>query len=294
MALAQFGGRDGDAVLLVVSAKGSGAFKTSLSTTVNTQTGFIVEDPTQLPDEPFGPDFPGESRRKMHGEDGDVFNMIVQKEGIQSPHQYLQGPVKLLIFQGMLRLFPLNKQPIDAPVGLYSPFPSTVDFGPNEPLFPGVTLMWTPSPLFPVAKKDPGGYVSPIVPPGQSGIEYVLERGAFTGILPWQGLNQVYPNSGWAQGIDRKLLEEDTELGATWNLIRIRPGRTTPTFEIDANTHFFVLSGRAIITPAGGVPTEIKNPGCQQPCSGNIYAFVPPRFAIQLSNPAVYKGPIAK
>ena len=74
-------------------------------------------------------------------------------------------------------------------------------------------------------------------------------------------------------------------------VIRLRPGRTTPLFRINANTHMWALSGGVTITPAGGTPTVIANPGCDQPCPGKIYSFVPPGFAIKLSNPAVYDGP---
>ena len=290
-AFAQFGGRDGDVVLLVVSAKGNADFQVVPPTTVNTRSDFVIQDPSTLFDEPFGPDFPGESRRLMHRDTGDIFNMIIQREGIQSPHQFLQGPVKVMIFQGLLRLFPPNEPPVDTPVGFFAPFPDTVDFGPNEPLLPGITLMWTPYPDFPVAKKDPGGYVSPVVPPGSNGIDYLLTLGTFVGIVPWVGLDHKYPGAGWPQGVDTKVLEKDDNLGVTWQVVRVRSGRTTPLFRINANTHIWALSGRVIITPANGSPNVIANPGCVEPCPGKIYAFVPPGFAIQLSNPAPYEGP---
>src|ERR1700730_15562751 len=76
LALGQFGGRPGDAVIYVVSAKGNPDFVVVLPNTTNTETGFITEDPSTLFDKPFGPDSPGEPRRKMHAEDGDVFNLI--------------------------------------------------------------------------------------------------------------------------------------------------------------------------------------------------------------------------
>ena len=155
VALGQFGGRPGDAVIYVVSAKGNADFVAVPPNTINTQTGFITEDPSTLFDEPFGPDFPGESRRKMHAEDGDVFNLIVEREGIESPYQFLQGPVKVLISQGLLRLYPPNEPPVDTPVGFYAPFPDTIDFGPNRPNYPGTILFWTNFPNFPVAKIAP-------------------------------------------------------------------------------------------------------------------------------------------
>src|SRR5262249_24133627 len=104
-------------------------------------------------------------------------------------------------------------------------------------------------------------------------------------------LDQKYPGAGWPQGVDSKLIERDVALNCQWQRIRLRPGRTTPTFRINANTHMWALTGATTITPAGGAPTVIANPGCDQPCPGTIYACVPPGFAFTLSNPKVYTGP---
>lgn len=273
----QFGGRDGDVVVLVVSAKGTREFQVVPRTTTNSVSGFEIKDPMDLPDEPFGPDFPGESRRLMHSEEGDVFNMIIQRADIESPYQFVEGPVKVLITKGLLRLFPPDGPPVDAPVGFYAPFPALVDFGPNQPLFDGVTLMWTPHPTFPVAKIAPPDFVSPVVPPGSNGIEFLLGRGSFLGIIPWISLRDLDPGGGWQRGIDTKVLDDDDELGVTVQVIRLRPGRRTPLIRIPASTHLWVLSGRAFITPAGDAPREMQQ---------DIYAFVPNGFAFQLSNPA--------
>ena len=292
VALGQFGGRPGDAVIYVVSAKGNADFVAVPPNTINTQTGFITEDPSTLFDEPFGPDFPGESRRKMHAEDGDVFNLIVEREGIESPYQFLQGPVKVLVAQGLLRLYPPNEPVVDTPVGFYAPFPDTIDFGPNRPNYPGTILFWTNYPNFPVAKIAPAGYHSPALPPTfTNGIDFLLSIGSFVGILPWNSLSQLYPGAGWAAGIDTKLVENDTALGVRVQVLRLRPGRSTPLFQINANTHLWALQGRVTITPAGGQPTVLTAPQCVQPCPGIAYAFVPPGFALQLSNPIAYQGP---
>lgn len=279
-AAAQFGGREGDVVVFVVSANGFRDFRAVPPSTISSSSGFVIKDPRDLPEEPFGPDFPGESRRLMHEEPGDVFNMIIQRADIVSPFQYVQGPVKVLITKGLLRLFPPDGPPVDTPVGFYAPFPALVDFGPNQPLFDGVTLMWTPYPDFPVAKKAPPDYVSPVVPPGSNGIEFLLGRGNFLGIIPWVSLRDLYSGEGWRPGIDVKLLEDDEDLGVTLRVLRLRPGRVTPWFRIDASTHLWVLSGRVMITPAGGPTREMRQ---------DIYAFVPRGFTIQLSNPAQFR-----
>jgi hypothetical protein len=274
---AQFGGREGDTVILVVSAKGDRTFQVVPRNTTNTAAGFEIKDWRDLPDEPFGPDFPGESRRLMHWEPGDVFNMIIQRADIQSPYQFVEGPVKVLIAKGLLRLFPPDGPPVDTPVGFYAPFPALVDFGPNQPLFNGVTLMWTPHPTFPVAKLAPPDYVSPVVPPGSNGIEFLLGKGSFIGIIPWVAMRRADPAGGWPHGVDVKLVEDDPELGVTIRILRLRPGRRTPLFRVRASTHLWVLSGRVQITPAGGTTATMHQ---------DIYAFVPNAFAFQLSNPA--------
>ncbi|MEJ2076740.1 MAG: hypothetical protein P8Z74_01830 [Acidobacteriota bacterium] len=131
-----------------------------------------------------------------------------------------------------------------------------------------------------MAKKAPPDYVSPVVPPGSNGIEFLLQRGNFLGIIPWVSLRELYPGAGWSPGIDVKLLEDDEELGVTLRVLRLRPGRETPWFRVDASTHLWVLSGRVMITPAGGTKHEMRQ---------DIYAFVPRSLAIQLSNPAEFR-----
>jgi len=282
-AFAQFGGRKGDVVVYVVSSKGQPDFQVMPNSTVNTQTGFVIKDPNDVPLEPFGPDFPSESRRKMHGEDGDVFNMIIQEEGEDSPHQELLETVKVFLAKGLLRLKPINESITDTPTGLYVPFPKGVDFGPNEAILKGIYLMWTPAPFFPATRKADPGFRSPIVPGNfTSGIDYLLSLGTYAGIVPWVGLRQIYPSAGWQQGIDSRLIEVDDNYGTKIQMLRLRPGRSTPLFKVNANTHLWVLSGKMTITPANGVPAVMKQ---------NIYAFVPPGFAIRLSNPADYSGP---
>ena len=141
--------------------------------------------------------------------------------------------------------------------------------------------MWTPAPFFPVTRKAHPEYRSPVVPSGfSSGDDYLLTLGTLAALVPWIGLDRQYPNSGWQQGIDSKLIELDSTYGTKIQILRLRPGRQTPLFRINANTHLWVLSGRVMLTPAGGLPAAMRQ---------NIYAFVPPGFAIRLSNPAVFR-----
>ncbi|HTM47475.1 MAG TPA: hypothetical protein VL285_02260 [Bryobacteraceae bacterium] len=277
LACAQFGGRVGDTVLYMFSTKGAGDISVVPSNTTNAAgTALQIRDPFQQIAEPFGPDFPGESRRLLHTEANDNFMMIVQREGIESEHQQFQEHTRALIIQGILRLLPPGRPPIDAPAGFYSTFPKGVDFGPNVPLLQELSFLWTPFPNFPVILRAPAGLVGPGVPAGQIGIDYVVDLGKFVALIPWVGLRTTYPNVGWPDGVDAKLVEKDNSLGITVREVRIRGGRQTPTFRVNANTHLAVLQGSVQIAPAGGQPTTLTQ---------FQYAFVPNNFAITLANP---------
>lgn len=282
LAHAQFGGRKNEVVLYFFSSKGKADIQIVPPNTVNTTTGFQILDPLKQTVEEFGPDFPGESRRLLHKEDSDNFMMIVQKEWIESPHQQFMGGAKVLIANGMLRLLPPGKDPIDAPAGFYATFPQSVDFGPDIPVFQELAFLWTPSPLFPIIQRAPDGFLSPIDPPGLTGEDYVVQLGKFLALTPWIGLEKTYPGAGWPQGVDAKLIDQDGNLGITARLVRLRPGRKTPAFRINANTHVAVLSGSVDIAPVNGAPVTLK------PFQ---YAFLPNNFAITLANPVAYDGP---
>jgi hypothetical protein len=285
VAPAQFGGREGDAVIYVFSTKGAGEISVVPSTTTNTATGYEIRDPFLQPAEPFGPDFPGESRRLLHRETNDNFMMIVQQEGVQSDRQQFQEVTKALIIKGLLRLLPPGREPIDAPAGFYATFPKSTDFGPNVPLLEELSFLWTPFNGFPVILRAPDDFVGPVVPPGQIGIDLVVDLGKFVALERWIPLRQTYPNLGWQDGIDQKLIERDNTLQITVRQIRIRGGRQTPTFRINANTHLAVLQGSVQIAPANGPTTTLTQ---------FQYAFVPNNFAVRLTNPKVYDGPVRR
>jgi hypothetical protein len=283
-AVCQYGGRDGDVVIYAVSAKGNANPVIVAAGTVNTATGFEIRDPLTLPQQPFGPDFPGEFFVDLHNEPQDNFRYIIQKEDIFTGTNEFLGPGKVLIIQGVDRLVIPNKEPIDLTAGLFAPFPQGTDFGPELPILEANSFLWTPAPFFPLISKRPDGFIGPNNPSGKTGSEYVLDLGSFIGILRWVGFQNLY-GSGWPQGIDSKMIEQDTALGSTARLIRLRPGRTTPPFLIRANTHLAVLSGRVEITPTNGTTRVL---------TARQYAFIPNGFAIVLSNPAKYSGPTAE
>jgi hypothetical protein len=275
-AAAQFGGREGDVVLYIFNAKGIPDLNVVAPNRINTAVGFETRNPFDGPWIPFGPDFPAELFVLLHHEPGDSFRFIRQLEDIVIQHNVWLGPAKVLVAEGLDRLLIPGKDPVDLTAGLFAPFPEGVDFGPELPLFEAHSFLWTPSDFAPLIVPAEPSYTSPVVPPGLTGSEYVLELGQFLGILPWTSVRGVYPGAGWAEGIDIKFIEEDADLGSTARLLRLRAGRRTPPFRIAANTHIAVLSGSVVIGPTDGSPVELER---------FHYAFVPPDFSITLANP---------
>ncbi|MEO7651333.1 MAG: hypothetical protein ABIZ80_12785 [Bryobacteraceae bacterium] len=284
LATAQYGGREDDVVIYVFNAKGNPDPVVVAAGTGSATGGFEIKDPLTIPPTPFGPDFPAESFVNLHNEVGDNFRFVIQKEDLLIPTNEFLGPGKVLIIKGIVRLLIPNKEPIDLTAGLYAPFPVGTDFGPELPILEANSFLWTPVPFFPLIAKRPDGFIGPGNPSGKTGSEFVLDIGSFLGIIRWQALEFLYGPS-WAQGIDFRMIERDTQLGSSARVLRLRPGRTTPPFVIRANTHLAVLSGRVNITPAGGQSRTL---------TAKQYAFVPNGLSIILSNPKTYSGPTAQ
>jgi hypothetical protein len=280
---AQYGGRPGDTVMYVFTAKGTGTIQTLPLATVNTASGLQLIDPSTVVPQPFPTDFDQESRVVLHKEDGDVFEFILENPDILDPNQELLYPAKVLIAQGLLRISPPGEGDIDAPATFYTDFPLYSNVAPHYALnAPYSLVFWTPSLVFPVAIVVPETFVSPSTPKGESGADYIISLGVFPALIPWKGLDRTIPNAGWQQGTDSKTIERDDQLNTTARLIRLRPGRQTPPFSFDGDTHVLVVQGNVQIGPAGGTAQTL--PSWQ-------YAFVPSGYAITLSNEAVYAGP---
>ncbi len=280
---AQYGGRPGDTVLYVFTSKGTGAIQTLPLPTVNTASGLQIIDPSTVSPQPFPSNFPQEYRVLLHQEDGDVFEFIVEAPDVVDPNTEIIFPAKVLIGEGLLRISPPGEGDIDAPATFYTDFPQYSNVAPHDALdAPYRLVFWTNSQVFPIGIEAPPTFVSPTTPKGETGADYIISLGVFPALIPWQGLDRTVPSSGWQQGTDIKQLERDNSLNATASLMRLRPGRQTPPFSFDSNTHILVLQGSVQIGPAGGTA---------QTLSSWQYAFVPPGYAITLSNPIVYSGP---
>jgi hypothetical protein len=281
LAVAQFGGHDGDVVLYAVSTKGDPRPVAVTQGTGSNQRGFQVVDPLTATPIPFGPDFAGEFFVNLHNEDGDNFRFIIQKEDIATQTNEFLGPGKVLIVKGMDRLLIPNKTPVDLVAGLYAPFPQGTDFGPELPIIEANSFLWTPAPFFPLLAPRPAGFIGPANRTGKTGSEYVLDLGTFVALLHWFEFRDLY-GTAWQRGIHEQLIEADPALGSTAKLIRLREGRKTPPFIIRANTHLAVLSGSVQIIPASGPAVTLTK---------DQYAFVPNGYSIVLANPSVYDGP---
>jgi hypothetical protein len=283
---AQFGGRPGDAVLYLVTSKGSAEF---LEPAADGQAppGFghlEVIDPADLPFEPFGPDFPTQFRQLLHTGPDDLFYLVTQFEGREGAKRVFLATGKALILKGLLREFTPGRPEatIDFAGAGFTTFPRDVDIGPNLALDELEVLLWTNDPVFPIFERVDPDFVGPAVPPGMTGTEYVTELASAPLFVAWEKMRNLYPGRRWQDGIDLKVIDEDPAMGATFRLLRLRPGRATPSFQIDGNTHLFVLEGSVDIQPAGGSVVTVGH---------KRYAFLERTLPVRLSNPRKYEGP---
>jgi hypothetical protein len=125
----------------------------------------------------------------------------------------------------------------------------------------------------------------PLRPANESGFQYLFTTpGLVTlpSLLPWTPLPSQYPGAGWMEKTFTKVMDVDTTVGDTIQLLRLEPGTKTPIFKTAGHTHLFVLQGSVNITPAGGSTVFMNT---------QTYAYLPEGFAVSLSNPAQYSGP---
>jgi mannose-6-phosphate isomerase-like protein (cupin superfamily) len=290
-ALAQFTGRPGDVVLWALTPRNAKmeflAVPTGTTNSAQLSARFEVIDINTKPLLPIPPGTlpPGVGlafrRQLLHEEPDDEVYLVSREELGDFPHRIYLTTNKTLVIEGILRE---QEAHIDAAASLYVTLAKGTDFGGDIPLVPLKVLFWTPSSDFPAVDIQPPGVTGPAVPPGLKGYEYNLASTKFAQFTPWVALRRLYPAGGWQDGIDAKLIEQDTVAGNTTQYIRLRPGRRTPTFRMPASTHLFVLQGSVNIT-ADSRTTMMKK---------NDYAFVPGGFVLSLSNPNPYTGPQPK
>jgi len=286
IATAQWGGRKNELVIYAIS-KGKSDLQVAPNGTTNSGVVGRLEvlDSATVAAAPLSAGFPSKLVRVLHRESDDLFELVTQLERTPSPRQLNQITSKVLFINGMLRdqnPGSISTKPLDVTGGLYVPYFQGIAAGPDVAVDTSRYLVWTPSSSVPPFIAVPAETPSQFGPAGLTGVELEAVSGAAAFFVPWLNLLVRYPGQGWPEGMDVKVLDEDPQIGNTSQLIRLRPGKTTPLFTFSSNTHLFVLEGGAQLQSPGVAAASI---------SVNWYAFVPRGFAISLSNPIAYSGP---
>ena len=286
-AFAQFGGDEGDVVLFVLTHRGPMNFQTAAPGAQNTGAAaarYRTTNLSGLPSEFIAPGFDARKTQIAVNEADDRFELVTQAEGIAVPRSVILGTSKVFTLQGRTRdENPGGQEAANIISGALALFTGGVVIGPEVALEQFRAIFWRPEPSGPPFREVDSSFVGPFrLPAGVTGIDYQLSIAKVPLFIRWNEMRKQYPGAGWPAGVDIKLLEEDRGIPSTIQLLRLRPGRRTPSFSLPARTHIFVLQGSAEITALGGSPTRM-NPFW--------HAYLPAGFSISLSNPKQYQGP---
>jgi hypothetical protein len=278
MVQAQFGGRPGDVVMYLVTTRGNADFRIVTPPVANdaqTAARFYITPVDSLPllrSDPFPI-----LRQTPYETPDETFMVGTDVEQGHGIHRLVLVPVKFFLKEGVL-FTPVAT----ALQGMWFNGPQGIDVEGDVALTTDKIIFWAPMKwpfLMPYDGVGPGNFL------GLTGFETL---GATPGairvfsLIPWVNFSSVYAGAGWPAGVDMKLIDDDPKAGDVMRIIRIRPGKTTPTFRLAGHTHVLVLQGSATLTPAGSNPITIKD---------NDYVFLPENFAVKISNPAQYAGP---
>lgn len=285
-AAAQFGGRPGDTVILVVTHHGPSEVRTAPPGTQNTAaqlSGFRAVDMAGLPLEEVVANFPGRKTQVARRDADDRFEMITQEENIPIPRTAILTPSKVFTMSGVIRNDNAGgKGPIYLIGGALVPFQQDVTIGSERSLSEFKAIFWRPNASVAPFREVPADYIGPGDPPGLTGLEYQQSITKLPLFLLWEPIRKIDPAGGWPAGVDLKLLEHDATIPSTIRLLRLRPGRKTPEFRIAGRTHLFVLEGGAQVSAAGGQSVRI---------GVNWHVYVPGGTVIRLSNPKEFVEP---
>lgn len=286
---AQFGARDGEAVIFMLTSKGAGGLTITSGSTPNAASlvsKFQVLDPAKLPLDPSaqpGIFFPNYVLTVLHDEPDDKMQILTNLEGIPTLHHQYLITFKLFTLIGTRREYGDPGEPImDVPPNVYASFFAGQDIGPNEALEQEKALVWTSTPMFPPFIPTVRGYHGPLNGPNITGTQMLLDSATFPVEVPWAPVYKKFPSQPWKDGFDIKFIEKDTTMGSVAQMIRLHVGATTPTFKIDGATHFFIVQGNVNIKLAGGQTVPFPNFN---------YAFIPSGMSFSLSNARIYDGP---
>ncbi len=280
----QYGGRPGEAVIYLLTSKGSQDFRVAPPATVNPApllSRFDLVDVSKIPLTSLGEGFPEGFRHQiLHSEPDDLFQLITQSEGDQGAHRIFRYSLKTFITGGVVReTVPL----IDYTGNSFTTLKKDVDFGPDLALDKLTVLFWGPSSVFPAVTIVPQDVSGSAVPPGKTGDDVILDSGLAPFFVPWQPMIKKFPGAGWMNGVDLKFIDFDSTTNAsTIQLMRLRSGTHTPLFQISGSTHLYVLQGTVTVSVAGGSSYVIP---------AGQYAFLPPSLAVTVTNARQYSGP---
>jgi hypothetical protein len=285
-ALAQFGGQEGDAVFLVISHHGAAAVQTAAAGAQNPAAalaGFKVTDVGSLPFEDVVPGIEARKTQVARRDADDRFEVITQAERIPVPPTLILTRSKVFTLDGLIdNANTGGKDRIYLIGGALVPFTSGVTIAREVSLIEFRAVFWRPEAAGLPFEESAPDYVGPAVPPGQTGLEYQQDRSKVGIFLPWTQVRKTAGDSRWPAGIELKLLEEDTTIPSTIQLLRVRKGRRSPVFRFPSRTHLYLLQGSADIAPVGGATNHMTS---------NWHAYLPAGIWFSLSNPVSYDGP---
>ncbi len=289
LAFGQFGGKEGDVVIFMLSSKGKGGLTLTSPTTPNSAANvnnLQILDPRAMPLDPAaqpGIFFPNYQLKVLHDEPNDKMQLLTNLEGLPTLHHMYLVTFKLFTLSGTRREYGDPGEAImDVPQNVFASFYQGQDIGPNEALEREEALVWTSKPTFPPFVPTPQGFHGSLNGPNKTGTQLLLDSATFPVEVPWTPVYKKYSSQAWKDGFDIKFLEEDTVMGSVAQMIRVRAGTTTPTFRIDGATHFYLVQGNARINLAAG--QSVVFPYFN-------YAFVPNGLSFSISNPRTYNGP---
>lgn len=266
-------------MLYAVTYNGSGEFQSLPSGAGNSAANlnsFKVVSLDSLPDTPSDP-FPL-LRKVFYMTDSETFQVGTDFETTVGLHRVFSATTKILQIEGLTNA-------VGGFVGgppTFLSFPKDLDVEGDIALLTLRVITWFPKAWPFIELTDHRGTVGP---PDVPGFFYLFTTPGLVKIptlMTWSNLSVLYPDGGWPNGVDLKMLDQDPQIGDTIRLIRIHPGKTTPAFRTAGHTHLFILNGTANVTPVGGSTVTMNQ---------HDYTFLPENFAVSISNPAQYIGP---
>lgn len=284
---AQFGGREGDAVLFVVTHHGPATIDTVAPNAQNGAAqlaGYRVTDVSALPFEEVVPAFPSRRTQVARRDADDRFELITQAENVGVPTTEILTRSKVFTLSGLIRNNnDGGNEAIYLIGGALVPFTNNVTIGSEESLIEFRALFWRPEAGTAPFREVPPSFRGSNDRPGLTGLEYQQSITKVALLTPWTELRKIYPNADWPSGVFLKRLDEDSFTTSTIQLLRLRPGRKTPPFRFASRTHLYVLEGSADIAALGGATSRL---------APNWHAYLPAGTAIILANPKVVNGPL--